>query len=295
MDLLRTPDDCFENLPDFSYPPQYATVDEIRLHYVSTGEGDPILCLHGEPTWSYLYRKMLPGLASRGRAMALDLVGFGRSDKPAAREDYTYKLHYDSLAGFIDTLDLKRITLVCQDWGGLIGLPLAADMPDRFARLVIMNTGLPTGDEPFPDAFFEWKNVAPEMIDADVGSVIQLGTRAAVPEEVLAAYRAPFPDNTYKAGAFQFPELVPLDASYEAEPAMRRCRQRLAQWEKPAITLFSDHDPITQGGEMFFRKLIPSASKEPEIVIEQAGHFLQEDAGETIAEHICAFIDRNPV
>jgi haloalkane dehalogenase len=293
MELLRTPDERFSNLPDFPYAPQYVDVNGMRLHYVSHGEGDPILCLHGEPSWSYLYRKMIPGLSQAGTVYAVDLPGFGRSDKPAARSDYTYGLHYDALEGFLRTLDLSNITLVCQDWGGLLGLPLAVRNADRFSRLVIMNTGLPTSETPMPDGFLQWREMSEVLVTEDVGQVLQMGTTSILPEVVLEAYRAPFQDNRYKAGAIQFPYLVPLSMSDEAEPIMRETIDMLSRWIKPALVMFSDRDPVTSGGDLWFRDLIPTAREEPEVVIHGAGHFLQEDRGEEIARHIVAFMQRH--
>ena len=295
MEILRTPDERFLNLPGFPYSPQYIDLGGMRMHYVEDGHGDPILCLHGEPSWSYLYRKMIPISALRGRVIAPDLIGFGRSDKPASREDYTYKMHHDALARLIEKLDLKRITLVCQDWGGLLGLPIATEVPDRFARLVIMNTGLPTGDDPPTPGFMAWRNAATKMTDMDVGRILQGATVTQLPPEVVAAYNAPFPDARYKSGAHQFPLLVPISPDSEASPHMRKTREALKQWTKPALVMFSDKDPVTAGGDRGFRKNIPSAKNEPEIVIRDAGHFLQEDKGEEIAQHIVEFIDRRPI
>lgn len=293
MDCLRTPDERFDNLPDYPFAPNYVDVNGLRLHYVAEGEGDPILCLHGEPSWSFLYRKMIPGLREAGRAIAVDLPGFGRSDKPAKREDYTYALHFEALQGFIDALDLNRITLVCQDWGGLLGLPLATRNAGRFARLVIMNTGLPTRDTPMPEGFVQWRTLSEQLVAADVGQILQMGTTTVLSEDVLNAYRAPFPDDSYKGGAFQFPYLVPTSAGDEAEPIMQDAIARLRTWDRPALVMFSDSDPITRGGDAWFRELLPTAKEEAEVVIHGAGHFLQEDRGEEIARQIVAFIQRH--
>jgi haloalkane dehalogenase len=290
MKALRTPEERFANLADFPYAPHYVEVEGLRVHYLDEGQGDPILCLHGEPSWCYLYRKMIPVLARR-RVVAPDLVGFGRSDKPTQKSDYTFALHHDVLSAFIRALDLQRITLVCQDWGGLLGLPLATEMPERFARLVIMNTGLPAG-EGANEAFLKWRAFAAQSDDMDIGRVIQSGTVSPLPPAAVAAYNAPFPDATYKAGACQFPLLVPIEPDMPAVPVMRRTRQELQRWTKPALVLFSDKDPITAGGDRWFRKLVPSAAAQPEIVIKNAGHFLQEDRGEEIARHIDEFLDR---
>ncbi len=295
MEILRTPDERFENLPGYSYAPNYVDVNGLRMHYIDEGEGDPILCMHGEPSWCYLYRKMVPALSKVGRVIAPDLIGFGRSDKPANRDDYTFSLHFNAVKGFIEALDLQRITLVCQDWGGLLGLPAAMEMQDRFARLVIMNTGLPTGDVPPGKGFKAWRDAAEKMDDMVVGFVLQGGTATELPDDVIAAYDAPFPDKTYKGGAHQFPLLVPIAPDFEASPTMRNALSEISKWTKPALVMFSDQDPVTKGGDVFMRKTIPSANDEPEITIEGAGHFLQEDKGEEIADHIAEFIKRRPV
>jgi haloalkane dehalogenase len=260
------------------------------MHYVEAGQGDPILCLHGEPSWSFLYRKMIPILSRAGRVVAPDLIGFGRSDKPADRTDYTYALHHGAVSAFLERLDLRRITLVCQDWGGLLGLPIATEMPERFDRLVIMNTGVPTGEETPTPGFLAWRNAASKMTDMDVGRVVQSGTMTKLSPEVVAAYNAPFPDARFKGGAHQFPLLVPISPDSEASPRMRRAKEELKKWTKPALVMFSDRDPVTAGGDKGFRRLIPSAGEQPEIVIREAGHFLQEDKGEEIADHIVRFL-----
>lgn len=295
MKVLRTPDDRFQSVSDFPFEPRYIEVKGLRMHYVDEGEGNPVLCLHGEPSWSYLYRKMLPILAEHHRVVVPDMIGFGRSDKPAEKADYTFALHYETLEEFLNQLDLKRITLVGQDWGGLLGLPLAAEHPERFVRLVIMNTGLPTGEQPMSEAFMRWREFARTSDDMDIGRVVQQGTVSTLSPETLAAYDAPFPDASYKAGALQFPLLVPISPDAEAADAMRKARAALRKWTRPALVMFSDSDPITRGGDKGFRRLIPSACEEPEIVIEDAGHFLQEDKGEEIARRILEFIERRSV
>ena len=224
MDILRTPDERFSNLPDYPFKPHYIEAGWLRIHYVDEGPPNaaPVLMLHGEPSWSYLYRKMIPIFVSAGlRAIAPDLVGFGRSDKPAKREDYTYLRHVNWMTRLIQKLDLSMITLVCQDWGGLIGLRIVAEHPERFARIVAANTGLPTGEGPIGDAFMAWRKFSQETPTFPVGQIIQGGCANALPPEVVAAYDAPFPDERFKAGARQFPILVPIAPDDPAVPANR--------------------------------------------------------------------------
>lgn len=296
--ILRTPDDRFHNLPDYPFAPHYVEVNGLRMHYVDEGAGDDvILCLHGEPTWSYLYRKMIPPLAAHYRVVAPDLIGFGKSDKYASMDDYTYEMHYQSLVSFVRALDLRHITLVCQDWGGLLGLPLAANHEERFSRLVVLNTFLPIGDQPASEAFLRWRDFAERVgMSLRVGDLIQMTIVGdKLPPNIIAAYDAPYPDDSYKAGAAKFPLLVPLTADDPAVPYMVAAREKLAQWHKPSLVLFSDKDPILGGAANFFYNLLPTAKDEPRITIEGAGHFLQEEKGEIIAEHIIAFIERRPV
>src|SRR5215471_17365901 len=241
MEILRTTDEQFSNLPGYSFEPHYVEVDGLRIHYVDEGPGDaePVLMMHGEPSWSYLYRKMIPILTAAGyRAIAPDLVGFGRSDKPAIRADYTYQRHVDWMRGVLFGLDLRDVTLFCQNWGGLIGLRLVAEHEDRFARVVASNTFLPTGDIPAGRAFLRWRQASQEMPDFNAGEIIQRGTVTPLSAEVVAAYNAPFPDKSYLAGARQFPTLVPVTADDPATIPNRKAWEVLGQWRKPFLCVF---------------------------------------------------------
>lgn len=296
MEILRTPDERFSNLPGYPFKPRYVEVGGLRMHYVDEGpqRAAPVLMLHGEPSWSYLYRKMIPVFVSAGlRAVAPDLVGFGRSDKPAKREDYTYEQHVNWTTRFIQKLDLSGITLVCQDWGGVIGLRVAAEHPERFARIVAANTGLPTGEGSIGDAFMAWRKFSQETPTFPVGQIVQGGCANALAPEVVAAYDAPFPEERFKAGARQFPILVPIAPDDPAVPANRKAWEVLRRWDKPFLTAFSDGDPVTKGGERLLQSSIPGARNQPHTTITGAGHFLQEDKGEELARVIVDFIRGN--
>jgi haloalkane dehalogenase len=295
MDIVRTPDERFADLPGYAFAPHYIEIDGLRVHYVDEGPRDaaPVLMLHGEPSWSYLYRKMIPLFAAAGqRAVAPDLVGFGRSDKPVRRADYTYERHVDWMRRVIERLDLRRITLVCQDWGGLIGLRLAAEHPDRFARVVAANTFLPTGDLPAGPAFLAWQKFSQETPEFPVGTIVGGGCVTHLDPTVVAAYDAPFPDERSKAGARQFPLLVPTTPDDPAAAANRAAWEVLRRWTRPFLTAFSDMDPITGGADVLLQQAIPGAQGQPHTTITGAGHFLQEDKGEELARVVVDFIRR---
>ena len=298
MDFLRTPDDRFANLPGYPFEPHYTEVDGLRIHFVDEGPRDAasILMLHGEPSWSYLYRKMIPIFVDAGhRAVAPDLPGFGRSDKPVRREDYTYQRHVDWMRGVIEALDLRDITLVCQDWGGLIGLRLVGEHTDRFARVVAANTFLPTGDRNAGPAFEAWKKYSQETPNFHVGGIVKGGCVGDLTPEIVAAYDAPFPDDSYKSGARQFPTLVPVTPDDPASVPNRKAWEVLQRFSKPFLTAFSDSDPITARGEGVLHKLIPGCSGQPHATIVGGGHFLQEDKGEELAEIVVKFVAATPI
>jgi len=294
MDLLRTPDERFRNLPGFDFEPHHVSLaDGIRVHHLDEGprDGPVVLLMHGEPSWSYLYRKMVPPLAGAGlRVIAPDLVGFGRSDKPSRREEYSYAAHVAWMAETIEILDLREITLVGQDWGGLIGLRLAAEAPGRFSRIVAANTGLPTGDQDLGEAFAAWRQFSQDVPEFPAGSIIRGGCQTELSAEVVAAYEAPFPTEAHKAGARQFPVLVPASPADPAAAANKRAWQVLGNWQKPFLCAFSDRGPLTAGADRPFRKLIPGARNQPHVTISGAGHFLQEDAPDELARVVADFV-----
>ncbi len=295
MEILRTPDRRFAELPGYPFEPRYLHLSGgLRVHYLDEGPVDPapVLLLHGEPSWSYLYRTMIPVLVAAGhRCIAPDLVGFGRSDKPADPGDYSYQRHVDWMSEAIfDRLGLTDITLVGQDWGGLIGLRLVAARPDRFSRVVAANTGLPTGDQPLGDAFMRWQRFARESRTFEIGRIIGNGTVTDLPAEVVAAYDAPFPDDSYKAGARSFPSLVPTTPDDPAHDANTAAWEVLLGFSKPFLCAFSDSDPITSGAEAMFIGRVPGTAGQPHTTIKGAGHFLQEDKGEELARVVADFI-----
>jgi haloalkane dehalogenase len=333
VDFLRTPDDRFRDLPGWPYAPHYASVQDgeggaLRIHYVDEGPrgAAPILCLHGQPTWSYLYRKMIPLLAGAGhRVIAPDLVGFGRSDKPARITDYSYARHVAWLRAFVAALDLRRVTLICQDWGGLVGLRVVAEDPERFARVVASNTGLPdargipdsaapalralyaklpvpqtmrdvaqgfaSAGTAGPPPFLHWQKYcaeSPRFTPEDVMRVMAPKLSAAE----VAAYAAPFPDDSFQAGARRFPTLVPVGPDDPAVPDNRRAWEALGRFQSPFLTAFTDGDPVTAGHHVRFQQEVPGAMGQPHTTIRGAGHFVQEDAGEALAQIALDFIAR---
>jgi haloalkane dehalogenase len=301
MDVLRTPDDRFTDLPDFPYRPRYTEVDDdaggrLRVAFLDEGppEAEPVLLMHGEPSWSFLYRSMVKPLVDAGhRVIAPDLVGFGRSDKPSRAEDYTYARHVGWMRrAIIEGLDLSGICLVGQDWGGLIGLRLLAEDAERFARVVVANTGLPTGDDRMSEAFDRWQRFSQTSPAFDIGRIVTSGCATQLPPEVVAAYEAPFPTDEYKAGARVFPSLVPTRPDDPAAEANRQAWKVLEIWERPFLTAFSDRDPITGGGDRIFQRTVPGARGQAHITISGAGHFLQEDRGAQLAGVVADFIAR---
>lgn len=304
VEFLRTPDDRFDGLPDFAFEPRYAEVPAgdgsgtARMAYVDEGpaDGEVVLCLHGEPSWSFLYRHMVPVLVDAGlRVVAPDLIGFGRSDKPAVRTDCTYERHVGWLRALLfDELDLHDVTLVCQDWGGLLGLRLVAEHPERFARVVAANTFLPTGDTSPGDAFLAWQRFSQEVPELPVGRIVGGGCTTELAPEVVAGYDAPFPDESYKEAARQFPLLVPSQPDDPAAPANRAAWAVLERFARPFLCAFSDQDPVTAGGNRPFERRVPGAAGQPHTTIEGAGHFLQEDRGAELAAVVVDLVRATP-
>ena len=286
MRVLRTPDERFRNLPDYPFEPHWTDLTSgLRMHHVDEGSPDavPVLMLHGEPSWSYLYRRMVPVFADAGlRAVAPDLIGFGKSDKPASRGDYSYQAHMDWLTEWLLALDLRRITLVCQDWGSLLGLRLAAEQPDRFDRIVVANGFLPTAERKTPAAFHVWRAFATYTPVLPVGRIVATGSKRRLSPAERAAYDAPYPSRAYKAGARAFPGLVPTSPDDPAVPANREAWRRLGEWDKPFLTLFGAGDPILGRADRPLQEHVPGAAGQPHARVS-GGHFVQEDAGEEIA------------
>ncbi|MGD1843744.1 MAG: haloalkane dehalogenase [Thermonemataceae bacterium] len=288
MEIIKTPAEEFDVIKDFPYQENYVPFDNLQMHYIEEGKGETILALHGEPSWCYLYRKFIPVL-SQYRFIAPDLIGFGKSDKIVGWKNYSFELHFQSLVNLIDQLALQDITLVVQDWGGLLGLSLLGEYPERFKRVVIMNTFLPIG-KPLKLPFKLWQGFSKYHPSLPIGWVLQAGTHEKLSEEVLAAYKAPFPNKKYKDGVKAFPSLVPSRPTDEGVARMKKAREVLSKWQKPAFVLFSDKDQVMSGLENFFYKLMPASQAQQKIIIKNAGHFLQEDKGEEVASYIDKFI-----
>ncbi|MFW9769068.1 MAG: haloalkane dehalogenase [Candidatus Thorarchaeota archaeon] len=315
--ILRTPEDRFDNLPDYDFEPNYVDIKGLRIHYVDEGpkEANPVLLMHGEPSWSYLYRKMIPPLAKSGhRVVAPDLMGFGKSDKPSSTKDHSHQKHVDLMLEFVRRQELENITLFCQDWGGLIGLRVVGEDPERFDRIIAANTGLPSArgikvmigyplfklrirrlrgitQEEFRKNtnLMTWVAYSQSVPELQIGDIVQSGTRTNLSPEVVKAYDAPFPDGSFKAGTRIMPYLVPSQLSENRKV----WDNVLTRWKKPFLTAFSDKDPITRGGERYFQKMIPGAQNREHVTIKNAGHFLQEDKGEELAEVILNFCSEN--
>jgi haloalkane dehalogenase len=333
MKTLRTPDERFEDLPGYAFAPHYCEVDDgdggrLRIHHVDEGprDGEVVLLLHGQPTWSFLYRKMIPILAEAGhRVIAPDLVGFGRSDKPASQDDYSYARHVAWFSRWLETLDLERVTLFCQDWGGLVGLRLVAAYPERFARVIAANTALPDGIIPpeataalrkvyeglpvveaselgryfaakdGPPGMLYWQKYCAETPELRASDVVAVLGRERDGSAVAAAYDAPFPSQEYVAGARKFPRLVPLFADDPEVPAVREAWKVLERFDKPFLTAFSDSDPVTAGYQLVFQKRVPGCRGVAHVTIANAGHFLQEDQGEACAAAVLQFVSDHPL
>jgi haloalkane dehalogenase len=295
-DVFRTPEERFNGLDGYSFEPSYldltGDLSGLRIHFVDESEGEPILLLHGEPTWAYLYRKMIPSLSEAGRVLAPDFIGFGRSDKVTEIGWYSYDRHVDSIVQLIAALDLTGVTVVVQDWGGPIGLRCAVEHTDRFARLVILNTGIFRPGPRWPsEGFLQWRSFAERNPDLPIGFVLQGATATELSDATIAGYEAPFPTPASKAGAAAFPLIVPISEEDPGAKEMAEVSEALAQWEKPALVAFSDSDPVfpMRAGERMAER-IPGAG--PFVPIEGASHFLQEDKGEVVATAILTFLEK---
>lgn len=334
MQIVRTPDARFENLPDFPYAPSYAEIPDgeggsLRMHYVEAGpkDGETIVLMHGQPSWCFLYRKMIPILADAGhRVLAVDLIGFGRSDKPTERNDHTYARHVTWMTAFFEALDLRDVTLYCQDWGSLIGIRVVADQPERFARVVVANGALPDGtvgiplehceamrklrdglpvpatadlgtafaNPDGPPAFLLWQKYCSDSVPLPIVEFFGAITRGEMSPEIAAGYAAPFPDDTYCAAPHRFPTMVPLFLDDPEIPANQAAWNRLAAFDRPFQTAFSDSDPITAGFHELFQSRVAGCKDVDHVTIEDAGHFLQEDQGEACARELLRFIEAHP-
>jgi haloalkane dehalogenase len=299
MEILRTPDDRFENLPDYPFKPHYLTINDrsegvgIRIHYIDEGDSasQTVLMLHGEPSWSFLYRKMVTPFVQAGyRVVAPDLPGFGKSDKPGKRADYSYARHVQWMQDWLQAINLQDIVLICQDWGGLIGLRLVAAEPHRFARVVTTNTMLPTGDHGPGEAFLKWQQFSQDVPVFPAGKIVGKGVVTPLPEAVIAAYDAPFPDESYKEGARQFPMLVPIRPDDPESQANRDAWQVLMGYQKPWLCAFGDSDPITGAAAPVIQKLIPGCQGQPHTTLRGGGHFIQEDCGEELSRVVLEWL-----
>jgi len=297
-EILRTPDSRFAAVPDFPWTPKFAEVGGLRIAYVDEGPRDAeiVLLMHGEPTWSFLYRKMIPVLLAAGhRVIAPDLVGFGRSDKPARAADYSYLNHVLWMTAWMEQLDLQRMTLFCQDWGSLIGLRLVATAPQRFDRVVLANGGLPTGTTPVPKAFHVWRAFARWSPWFPIGRIVKTGCTGGLTPAEVAAYDAPFPTRRHRVAARLFPTFVPTTPNDPERERNEAAWKVFEGWDKPFLTLFSNRDPVTRGGHRIWQERVPGAKGQPHAVTRGAGHFLQEDKGPEVAQAIAAFMRATPV
>lgn len=296
--VLCTPAERFAHLPDFPWQARYTEVGGLRIAHIDEGprDGPLVLLMHGEPTWSYLYRKMIPVLVAGGcRVLAPDLVGFGRSDKPVHKSDYSYFNHVQWMSAWAEANDLRDVTLFCQDWGSLVGLRMAAEMPERFARIVLANGGLPTGTEAIPRAFKIWRAFARYSPWFPIGRIVKTGCALGLKPEEVAAYDAPFPSRRYRVAARLFPTFVPTTPDDPERVNNERAWEVFKRWEKPFLTLFSNRDPVTRGGHRIWQKLVPGAQGQPHAVTRGAGHFLQEDKGAEVAAAMLAFMKATPL
>ena len=297
-EVLRTPEAGFAKLPDFAYTPHYTDIGGVRIAHIDEGPRDAptVLLMHGEPTWSFLYRKMIPVLVAAGyRVVAPDLVGFGRSDKPAHKSDYSYLNHVQWMSAWMQANDLQGVTLFCQDWGSLIGLRMVAGAPERFARIVLANGGLPTGMEKVPRAFKIWRAFSMYSPWFPIGRIVKTGCVSGLSPQEVAAYDAPFPSSRYKVAARVFPGFVPTTPQDPERQNNERAWEMFKRWDKPFLTLFSNRDPVTRGGYKIWQQLVPGAQGQPHAITRNAGHFLQEDKGVEVAHAIAAFMRITPV
>jgi len=300
IEFKNTPESSFENITDYPFDSHYMTIaDGMQVHYIDEGprDGEVILLMHGEPSWSYLYRHMVTALVGHGyRCLAPDLIGFGKSSKPIHQADYTYGSHVSWMLDWLDQVGATDVTLFCQDWGGLIGLRLVHARTNRFARIAVSNTGLPTGDHTPPEAFTKWQKFSQKVEQFPFETVMQGATTSELSDDILAAYRAPFPDGSYEAGAKIFPSLVPTTSGDPASQDNRDAWQHtFKKWKKPMITLFGDKDPVTSGGERVFQKLVPGTSGQKHHTVVDGGHFIQEDKPQVLVQCIHDFIIANPL